>query len=93
MNDAFNRMQDNDKDGLWETTANLEVGTYEYKFKLNQLFWTNDPDNPLIGESADANSVTYSIADSIPVIKLVQPSETTIYENDPGLIKQPGAYI
>ncbi len=30
-NELFDRMQDDDKDGLWEVTTSLEAGDYEYK--------------------------------------------------------------
>ena len=81
-NDTFNPMEDSNGDGLWETTALLAPGTHEYKFKLNKIFWTNDPDEPQIGSSVDANSIVEVVADSIPVIKLLQPSEGKVYSTD-----------
>jgi len=78
-NDALNTMQDNDKDGLWEATAILTPGSHEYKFKLNKIFWLNDPDETKIAETADANSLVIAEADSIPSIKLIQPAEGTVY--------------
>jgi glycosidase len=81
-NDALNTMQDNDKDGLWETTAILTPGSHEYKFKLNKIFWLNDPDETKIAETADANSLVIAVPDSVPSMKLIQPSEGTVFDND-----------
>jgi len=85
-NDTFNPMQDSNGDGLWEATALLSPGTQEYKFKLNKLFWTNDLDNPDVSTTADANSIVEVVADSIPVIKLLQPSEEKVFSTDPAAI-------
>jgi cyclomaltodextrinase len=37
-----NPMQDNDGDGVWETTLNLDPGRYEYKFVVNGDQWFTD---------------------------------------------------
>lgn len=85
-NDAMNPMLDSDGDGLWETTVSMEPGMQEYKFKLNKIFWTNDPDEPAVGATADQNSVITVKADSIPHIKLLQPAECTVYTQNPSNI-------
>jgi len=82
-NDSFNPLNDNDGDGLWQTTATMLPGTYEYKFKLNKLLWANDPDEPKVGESADKNSLVIVSPDSTPTIKLIQPLEGTVYNQSP----------
>lgn len=81
-NETFNRLQDADKDGLWEGTAVLNPGKHEYKFKLNNLFWVNDPDQPVFGTSADKNNLVAVTADSIPRLKLISPNEGTVFSND-----------
>jgi 1,4-alpha-glucan branching enzyme len=40
------RMQDDDGDGVWETTVRLGPGRYEYSFLVDGRFWEVDPDNP-----------------------------------------------
>ena len=80
-NDKFNPMTDLNGDGLWQTTALLEEGSYEYKYKLNEFFWINDPDEPAVSENTDNNAFTVK-ADSLPHIKLITPSEGTIYYLD-----------
>jgi glycosidase len=85
-NAVLNPMQDANKDGLWETTANLFPGTYEYKFKLNNLIWINDPDETKIAATTDANNIVIVKADSIPRMKLIQPLEGTVYSSDPSNI-------
>ncbi len=82
-NVTFNPLKDNDGDGLWEGTAFILPGTYEYKFKLNNLQWANDPDEPKVGESADKNSIVIVAPDSTPTIKLIQPLEGTVYSQSP----------
>jgi glycosidase len=82
-NDALNPMLDSNGDGLWEATAVLTPGAYDYKFKLNKISWINDPDETKTGATADANSLVDVVADSIPSLKLIQPSEGTVYSNDP----------
>lgn len=81
-NDAFDPMNDDDGDGLWETTVMMTEGSFEYKFKLNKFFWTSDPDEPKFGATADLNSLVIADADSIPRIKLIEPVETTVYTQE-----------
>ena len=79
-NELFDPMQDENKDGLWETTTFLEMGNYDYKFKLNNSLWINDPDEPNFSSVSDNNVFTVVI-DSIPSIKLLSPSESTVFDN------------
>jgi len=81
-NDTFNPMNDLDNDGLWETTAYLEQGNYEYLFKLNNSLWFNDPDEPNFSDLND-NNVFSVVVDSIPSIKLIIPNESTTFNTDP----------
>lgn len=81
-NDSFNPMQDSNGDGLWEATAIMDPGPNEYKFKLNKIYWTNDPDWPVTGETVDNNSMIMVRADSQAVIKLIEPLENTTFRND-----------
>jgi len=80
-NQAMNPMQDSNNDGLWETTALLKVGSYQYKMKINNSLWVNDPDEPTFDNAANNNMVTVT-ADSIARIKLLSPSEETVYAID-----------
>jgi len=73
-NDRLSPMQDNDGDGVWETTVSLPAGLHEYKFKLNYLSWIQDPDWPVFAENGD-NSAFAVVTDSMPSIKLVGPNE------------------
>lgn len=81
-NDAINPLLDSDRDGLWEGTADLEPGTSEYKFKLNKTAWVNDPDCPLISETADANNLIIAKADTMSSMKLILPPENKTFPND-----------
>lgn len=81
-NELFNPMQDDDADGLWETTVLLEEGSYEYKFKLNGSYWLNDPDEPRFGTSADNNNLVIVNADSVPTIKLLSPNDQSVFNSD-----------
>jgi len=81
-NETFNPLKDTDKDGLWEGTAIVAPGNYEYKYKLNNLFWVNDPDQPVYGTSADKNNLLIVKADSIASMKLLSPNEGHIFKND-----------
>lgn len=74
-------MQDNDNDGLWEVTSHLEKGNYEYKFKLNNSLWINDPDEPNFSTVSDNNIFTIVI-DSIPSIKLISPNESSVFNQE-----------
>jgi len=80
-NQAMNPMQNKNKDGLWEATALLKEGTYQYKMKVNGQFWLNDPDEPKF-DNALNNNVVYVSADSISKIKLLSPADETIYKAD-----------
>ena len=40
------RMQDDDRDGVWECTVELGPGRYEYSFLVDSRFWEVDPNNP-----------------------------------------------
>ncbi|MFZ1291885.1 MAG: alpha-amylase family glycosyl hydrolase [Melioribacteraceae bacterium] len=80
-NELFDPMQDNNNDGLWEVTSYLEKGNYEYKFKLNNSLWINDPDEPIFSASSDNNIFTVVI-DSIPSIKLISPNESTTFTQE-----------
>lgn len=39
-------MHDEDGDGIWELVVKLEPGRYEYKFKIDNGNWKEDPNNP-----------------------------------------------
>ena len=84
-NELFDRMQDDDKDGLWEVTTSLEAGDYEYKFKLNNSLWIEDPDEPNFSPTTDNNVFSVEI-DSIPSIKLLSPKESTTFKTNPSSI-------
>jgi len=79
-NELFDPMQDVNNDGLWEATSYLEKGNYEYKFKLNNSLWINDPDEPNFSSLNDNNSFTV-IVDSMPSIKLLSPNECTVFNS------------
>ncbi len=81
-NYTFNPLQDNNNDGLWEGTALLEKGTYKYKFQLNASAYINDPDSPLFEAAGDGNNEFTVVIDSIPSIKLISPTEGTVYPNE-----------
>ena len=80
-NQAMHTMDDNDDDGLWETTALLKEGSYQYKMKINGQFWLNDPDEPKFDNTMVNNLITVK-ADSISKIKLISPSDETVYAAD-----------
>jgi hypothetical protein len=40
------QMSDADGDGIWELTVKLSPGRYQYKFKIDQVTWKEDPNNP-----------------------------------------------
>ena len=81
-NESFDKMTDSNNDGLWEVTSYLEKGSYEYKFKLNQSIWVNDPDEPNFSLINDNNLISVFI-DSIPSIKLVSPNESSTFKVNP----------
>ena len=81
-NELLDKMQDDNNDGLWEGTTELEAGDYEYKFKLNNSLWIADPDEPKYSVSTDNNVFSVAI-DSIPSMKLLTPSESTTFEVNP----------
>jgi len=39
-------MSDEDKDGVWELAVNLAPGRYQYKFRIDDTNWKEDPNNP-----------------------------------------------
>lgn len=81
-NDQFNPMEDDDGDGVWETTVMFEQGEYQYKFKANGSFWTNDFDYPHFQASGDNNNLIAVNPDSISSIKLEAPAQGSIYKGD-----------
>jgi glycosidase len=81
-NETLNLMNDSNGDGLWENTAMMEPGSSEYKFKLNNISWVNDPDNPSFGESADGNNLVVAKVDSLTSMKLMEPLENQTFRND-----------
>jgi glycosidase len=81
-NESFDKMNDENNDGLWEVTSYAEVGEYEYKFKLNGAIWINDPDESNFS-TINENNLFSVVLDSLPSIKLISPNESTIFESDP----------
>ena len=81
-NELFDKMTDDNNDGLWEVTSYLEEGSYEYKFKLNGGLWINDPDEPKFSATTD-NNLFSVVIDSIPSIKLSTPNESTTFTSNP----------
>ncbi|MCK9209686.1 MAG: alpha-amylase family glycosyl hydrolase [Ignavibacteriaceae bacterium] len=80
-NQAMNPMQDNNNDGLWETTVLIKEGSYQYKMKINNSLWINDPDEPKFDNTMVNNLITVK-ADTISKIKLISPSDETVYAAD-----------
>jgi len=80
-NQAMNPMNDSDNDGLWETTALLKEGSFQYKMKINSQFWLNDPDEPKFDNVPNNNMVTVK-ADSLAKIKLISPLDESVYTTD-----------
>jgi len=39
-------MTDEDEDGTWEIILDLPPGRYQYKFVVDRVSWTMDPNNP-----------------------------------------------
>jgi 1,4-alpha-glucan branching enzyme len=39
-------MQDDDADGIWTRIVDLPPGRYQYKFKIDETNWKEDPNNP-----------------------------------------------
>ncbi|MDZ4804460.1 MAG: glycogen-binding domain-containing protein [Candidatus Eisenbacteria bacterium] len=39
-------MTDDDKDGVWERYEKLPPGRYQYKFRIDDVNWKDDPSNP-----------------------------------------------
>jgi 1,4-alpha-glucan branching enzyme len=39
-------MDDDDGDGIWETIVGLPPGRYQYKFRIDEINWKEDPNNP-----------------------------------------------
>lgn len=40
------QMHDPDGDGIFELTVQLPPGRYQYKFRIDQVNWKEDPNNP-----------------------------------------------
>lgn len=81
-NDALNPLQYIASNDLWEGTVNIEAGSYQYKMKLNNQFWVNDPDEPKYADTPDNNNLINVAADSTARIKLITPAEQTVYGHD-----------
>ncbi|MBT4686373.1 MAG: T9SS type A sorting domain-containing protein [Candidatus Marinimicrobia bacterium] len=80
-NNQFNPMQDDDGDGVWETTIELEENTWDYKFQLNYSFWTVDWDNPNFNPDNPNNNIISVIPDSNSSIILEEPSQGKIFQD------------
>lgn len=39
-------MRDNNRDGIWEIVVDLPPGRYQYKFRIDEQNWKEDPNNP-----------------------------------------------
>lgn len=39
-------MKDPDKNGIWELVVDLPPGRYQYKFRIDEINWKEDPNNP-----------------------------------------------
>jgi hypothetical protein len=39
-------MDDDDGDGIWTTVVDLPPGRYQYKFRIDEINWKEDPNNP-----------------------------------------------
>jgi len=84
-NEVFDPLQDKNKDGLWEATAFLEEGSYEYLFKLNKSLWVKDPDEPTFSAINENNAFSVTL-DTLPTIKLIAPNESSTFELNPAEI-------
>jgi 1,4-alpha-glucan branching enzyme len=40
------RMDDADRDGIWQAVVELPSGRYQYKFRIDEINWKEDPNNP-----------------------------------------------
>jgi Glycogen recognition site of AMP-activated protein kinase len=40
------RMDDSDGDGVWSIVVDLPPGRYQYKFRIDETNWKEDPNNP-----------------------------------------------
>jgi len=40
------RMADYDGNGIWEIVVDLPPGRYQYKFRIDEINWKEDPNNP-----------------------------------------------
>ena len=40
------RMSDEDGDGVWSIVVDLEPGRYQYKYRVDETNWKEDPNNP-----------------------------------------------
>ncbi|MDP3150787.1 MAG: alpha-amylase family glycosyl hydrolase [Ignavibacteria bacterium] len=80
-NSIQNPMLDTNHDGLWETTLLIKEGVYQYKMRINNGSWVNDPDEPRFNSLTTNNIITVK-ADSISKIKLISPSDETVFSAD-----------
>jgi 1,4-alpha-glucan branching enzyme len=39
-------MNDDDKDGIWRIVIDMPPGRYQYKFRIDEQNWKEDPNNP-----------------------------------------------
>jgi glycosidase len=81
-NDVFNPLKNTRGDGVWEATAYLPPDSVQYKFKLNGTVWVNDPDQSLVYNDANQNSLIIVKADSMASMKLLNPVENATFHND-----------
>lgn len=40
------RMSDDNEDGIWEAVVDIPPGRYQYKFRVDEINWKEDPNNP-----------------------------------------------
>lgn len=40
------RMSDDDGDGTWQIIVDLPPGRYQYKYRIDEINWKEDPNNP-----------------------------------------------
>ena len=80
---GMSQLEDEDGDGIWTTTIELEVGkSYEYRFVVNNRY-IEDPDNPyrvLNYEGSEYNSVITAMIDPKPRIINLSPENGSIFD-------------
>ena len=67
-----NPMFDRNGDGKWETTINLEPGSYQYRFLLDSVKWIKDPLN-LHWTGEFSNSILWVKHPQEPELKNIKP--------------------